>query len=73
MNAQNLQAVLEFIYIGEVRIPKSRVVPFIKTAKELQVEGLTEKEDKGWEERLKEFNNSNIQENDELNEEVDLA
>ena len=60
MNAQNLQAVLEFIYLGEVKIPKSRVISFIKTAKELQVEGLTAKEDnieEGWDEMLrKKFN-----------------
>ena len=53
MHAQNLQAVLEFIYLGEVKIPKAGVIPFIKIAKELQVEGLTAEEDntkEGWNE-----------------------
>ena len=39
---EDLQALLEFIYLGETKIVNSMVTSFLETAKELQVEGLTE-------------------------------
>ena len=42
---EDLEAVLEFIYLGETKVGKTNVNSFLETAKELEVEGLTE--DKG--------------------------
>ena len=39
---ENLQFLLEFIYLGETKIVTSQVTSFLETAKELQVSGLTE-------------------------------
>ena len=43
----DLQAVLEFIYLGETRLEKDRVASFLETAKELQIEGLVNEGDDG--------------------------
>ena len=41
ISIEDLQSVLQFIYLGETRVEKDRVEAFLDTAKELQVEGLT--------------------------------
>ena len=43
----NLEAVFQFIYLGEVKVGKDKVNPFLETAKELvEVDGLKEVESK---------------------------
>ena len=38
---KNLQAVIQFIYLGETTVEKDMVTSFLETARELQVEGQT--------------------------------
>jgi len=38
----DLQAIIEFMYVGEVNISQEQVTDFLKTAESLQVKGLTE-------------------------------
>ena len=45
VNIKDLQAILQFIYLGEAKVAKDMVTSFIETAKELQVEGLTKEKD----------------------------
>ena len=45
VNIKDLQAILQFIYLGETKVEKDMVSSFLETAKELQVEGLTKQID----------------------------
>ena len=45
VNIKDLQAILQFIYLGEAKVEKDMVSSFFETAKELQVEGLTKQID----------------------------
>ena len=40
VNIRDLEAVLQFIYLGETKVEKDKVTSFLETAKELQVDGL---------------------------------
>ena len=41
VNMRDLQAVLQFIYLGETKVEKDMVTSFLEVARELDVEGLT--------------------------------
>ena len=41
VNIRDLEAVLQFIYLGETKVEKDMMTSYLETAKELQVEGLT--------------------------------
>ena len=41
VDMRDLQAVLQFIYLGETKVEKDMVTSFLEAARELEVEGLT--------------------------------
>ena len=45
-SAEDLRAVIEFVYNGEVNVSQSQLASFIKTAEMLQIRGLSGEEDR---------------------------
>jgi len=53
LQASDLRAVLQFIYLGEARVARDQVPSFLAAAKDLEVEGLTQEEvDPGVQDRI---------------------
>ena len=70
LKAEQLEALVKFIYVGETNIPQSMVADFIKAAQKYKIQGLTEHNDEVPQTKKRRTGGMNIKEEFIVNEEA---